>query len=67
MTAILNEILIDIEPANEKCHFPEDRKLKTTWKLPIRSLGGDTNTIHFISPPCLFEIAITNRTDVLTA
>ena len=23
----------DIEPANEKCHFPEDRKLKTTCKL----------------------------------
>ena len=23
----------DIEPANEKCHFPEDAKLKTTCKL----------------------------------
>ena len=23
----------DIEPANEKCNFPEDRKLKTTCKL----------------------------------
>ena len=23
----------DIEPANEKCHFPEDAELKTTRKL----------------------------------